>query len=261
MDVSSMAPANIWEEKERPQTLADKSFAPTSITGVEFPDDIEPDMYRANRAAMEANGRDELNELMGLNHRTTAYPTLSCTSGPMSPIYRSARPCDLDTMNDVSHGITAYTRHGQPLLPQFNVQRAAQCGAMAEAGVGIGAPNPQLVTRASGEPPIGYGVNSYFRYGGDGEQSVPPAAPTKKKTKKSRFKHMGVRMMNSARGTMYDLRHFSDLPPAQSGESPTSVTWYTMTRNNRLPYLLLLLIMILVLVSVVLGLKSASKRV
>ena len=124
--------------------------------------------------------------------------------------------------------------------------------------MGMGAPNPMLVRRASGEPPIGYQPNTYFTYGGDGDGEEEEVVVPQKKLPRSH--NMGVRMMNSVRGALYDMQHFSELPPAQSGDSPSHVTWYAVTRDNRLPYLLLLFIMILVIVAVVLGVKKHQRK-
>lgn len=248
-----LASSDIWGEKERRQTLADISFAPTSVNGVEFPDDVEPDMYRANRAAMEANGKNEMAELVALDQRTTAYPSLSCTAGPMSPAYKPAPLCDLNSMRDVSHGVTAYTQQGQPLFPQYNQQRQSVCGEMKQAGVGMGAPNPALVRRASGEPPIGYAPNTYFKYDGVEEKK-------KKNGLREKTRHMGVRMMNSVRGAVYDMQHFSELPPAQSGEAPSQVAWYAVSRDNRFPYILLIGVAIVALIAMILGIKAHEKK-
>lgn len=221
-------PVEIWDEPERPQTLADVAFATTSIDNVEFPDDIEPVSFQANRAAMAENAAGELRELQALNQHTTAYPTIACTTGPMSPVYRGGPACDVASMEERSHGITAYTG-GKPLLTQFNAERADMCTSMQAAGVGM-SHHPELVARASGEPPIGYNA----------------------RLKKPKLRHITTRMANSVRGAMYDLQHFNELPPAQSGQSPGAVAMFAMTRDNRTPYLLLAFILLLVLSAVVL---------
>jgi hypothetical protein len=66
-----MTSVEIYKQSERPQTLADISFAPTSIAGIEFPDDTEPIVFEVNRAAMEELGKAELKELEALNQQTT----------------------------------------------------------------------------------------------------------------------------------------------------------------------------------------------
>ena len=232
-------PFEIWDAPERPQTLADISFAPTSITNVEFPDDIEPVAFQANRALLAANGAGELAELESRNQETTAYPSIACTTGPMSPTYRGGPACDVASMEERSHGITAYTR-GEPLLTQFNSERADRCASMKAAGVGLG-PHPSLVARASGEPPIGYEHNSYAR-------------------KKPSVKHITTRMANSVRGALYDLQHFNELPPAQSGQSPAAVTAFALSRDNRTPYLLLVFIFLLVVCAMVSVVRSGGSK-
>ena len=208
-------PFEIWNAPERPQTLADISFAPTSINHVEFPDDIEPVAFQANRALMAANGAGELAELEARNQQTTAYPSLACTTGPMSPNYRGGPACDVAAMEERSHGITAYTR-GAPLLTQFNTERAEMCG-----------PSPSF------------------------------AEPTYAKPK---MRHITTRMANSVRGALYDLKHFDELPPARSGQSPGAVTAFALSRDNRTPYLLLVLILILVLCAVVSLVRSGGSK-
>lgn len=232
MDVSSLASVAVWDETQRHQTMADTAFAPTSVTGVEFPDDVEVDVYQANRAALSSNGHGEFEQLQGLNQRTTAYPSIGCTTGPMSPPVVPAPACATNSMQERSHGITAYTPSGGPILQGYNDCRAAVCDEMQDAGVGMGT-NPNLVARASGEPPVGYSR----------------LAP--KKTR-----HLAARVMNSVRGAVYDMKHFGELPPAQSGESPTSVAWYAVSRDDRAPYLTLVLAGALVVVALVMASRS-----
>jgi len=227
----------LWNEAERPQTLADKSFAPTSIMGVEEPDDTEPVAFQANRAAMAANGASELRQLHGLNQQTTAYPSIGCTVGAMSPSYSGGAACDVAAVEERSHGITAYTQ-GTALLPRFDAQRAERCASMEAAGVGL-SEDPSLVARASGEPPIGYEA---------------------RELKKPRMHHLTTRMANSVRGALYDLQHFDELPPARSGSSPGAVTTFALTRDNRTPYLLLVLVFVLVLIATVSMVRSLGAK-
>lgn len=215
-------PLQVWNGVERPQTLADKSFAPTSIENVEFPDDLEPDMFHANRAAMHANSTQELVDLHAMNQQTTAYPTLSCVAPPLSTIPPrpvSGPACELASMEERSHAITAYNTQGHPLFPRFQQQIQERCEAMPDPGP----VDPKLLPPASGEPPIG---------------------------KKSR-KHITSRMMNSVRGAVYDMRNFDKLPPAQAGQPPEQVAKFVLTRDHRGPYLLLVLTLVLVLIALV----------
>jgi len=136
------APVNVWDFNP-PQSLADKVFATTSVSGIEFSDDPEPVLYHANRALLSANAAQELNELQERNHATTAYSTLGCVA--------------------------------TPLFPTFDAQRAVICAQDKAADMGGMCNPPGTVARASGEPPIGYpsnlpssgamGMPGYYRQG------------------------------------------------------------------------------------------------
>lgn len=227
-----MASTEIWDEPERPQTLADTAFTPTSIENVEFPDDLGPVAFQANRAAMSYNSKKEMQELESMNQQTAAYPTLSCLSGPHAPNLGGGSSCEVGSMEERSHGITAYVE-GAPVFPQFYNEKMDTCGAMQEMGVGEGATRLPL---ASGDPPIGY------------------------KASKPALKHLGTRMMNSVRGAMYDLQHFNELPPAQSGDAPSEVAKFAFSRDNRLPYIMLVVICVLMLMGVVGGVRSQMSK-
>jgi len=217
-------PVQVWNGVERPQTLADKSFAPTSIENVEFPDDKEPDVFRANRAAMHANSSQELTDLHAMNQQTTAYSTLSCVAPPLSnvPPPKSTPPaCEVASMEERSHAITAY-----PLFPQFQQQIKERCDAMPDP-----TSNPKILPPASGEPPIG----------------KKPRRP---------YKYITSRMMNSVRGAIHDMKHYDELPPAKVGKTPEQVANFVVTRDNRGPYLLLMLMLVLVLVALVSVIKN-----
>ena len=67
-------------------------------------------------------------------------------------------------------------------------------------------------------------------------------------------------MLNSVRGAMYDLQHFNELPPAQSGEAPSQVAMYALTRDNRLPYILLVITFILIMVAAVFGVRTQLSK-
>jgi hypothetical protein len=217
--------------------LADNAFTPTSIENVEFPDDLAPVAFQANRAAMSYNSKKELQELEAMNQQTAAYPTLTCLSGPMAPNLGGGSQCEVGSMESRSHAITAYSG-GTPLFPQFYNQKVDTCATMQEQGVGMG---PTRLPLASGDPPIGY------------REAKPKPA----------LKHMGTRMMNSVRGALYDLQHFNELPPAQSGEAPSEVAKFALSRDNRLPYIFLVITCVLMLMAVAGAVKAhmpKSKR-
>ncbi len=224
-------------------------------------------MYQTNRAIMSSNAVAELAELEARNQQTTAYPSISCVAGPMSPNYADGSPCDITAMQERSHGITAYQTNGTALLPQFNGERSLSCANMEMQGVGLGAPNPALVARSSGEPPIGYAPNVYAYNGSRGSRTdtLKPVRTSTVGVKKGgkrgiAFKTIPSRVSNSVRGVLYDMQHRSELPPAQSGMSPGRVTTFALTRDNRMPYLLFLLTVVLALVATVFVVRSATKQ-
>ena len=254
---TAFVPTDIWSWPERPQTLADTSFAPTSINHVEFPDDLGPVAYQANRAAMASNGKGELEELEARNQRTTAYPSVGCVAGPMSPDYSGGKACDINAMQERSHGITAYTTQGAPVMHPFNVERSAACAAMETSGIGLGASNPGFVARASGEPPIGYAPQPM-------KPSFGPRHPVRVETKKTKdkipFGMIPMRTLNSVRGALYDLKHFNELPAAQNGESPSGVAMFALTRDNRAPYLCIAVVVVLILTAVIILLRNCAVK-
>lgn len=135
----------VWEQAPS-DTLADRSFAPISETGIELTNDYEPVVYQANRALMAANAAQEINELQERNHATTAYSTLDCNA--------------------------------VPLFPTFDAQRAVDCGIRKARRQGLDVP-PNLVSQPV--PPLGYppqsmmGVPGYYSKGRS-EAIVPAAA-------------------------------------------------------------------------------------
>lgn len=253
MPSPSAAPNDIWNWPERAQTLADISFAPTSINNIEFPNDIGPIAYQANRSAMASNANEELLELEARNQQTTSYPTIPCVAGPMSPEYRNGRKCDVNAMQERAHGITTYDTNGSAILPQFNAQRALSCTNMELRGVGIGTPDPSLLPRASGEPPIGYAPNVYSK------RDNVRITKQNRRNKSIPFKSIPTRTFNSVRGAIYDMKHFNQLPPAQAGASPSHVASFALTRDGRMPYLIILLTVVLAITSVIFIVRSASK--
>jgi hypothetical protein len=177
----------------------------------------------------------------------------------MSPKYTEAPPCDVQNMQERSHAITHYNIDGSAMLPQFDQQRASACASMELAGVGTGPPNTRLLPRASGEPPIGYAPHDYAYPKVGPQQSKPTPTPTTPQ-KTIPLKHIPLRTLNSVRGALYDMQHFADLPPAQSGASPSAVTYFALTRDGRTPYLLIALTIIIALVAVILFVRSKGRQ-
>jgi len=253
------APVNVWDFNP-PQSLADKVFATTSVSGIEFSDDPEPVLYHANRALLSANAAQELNELQERNHATTAYSTLGCVA--------------------------------TPLFPTFDAQRAVICAQDKAADMGGMCNPPGTVARASGEPPIGYpsnlpssgamGMPGYYRQGSranvqqkkvspqhypDRHAVAPPQQPLvasvshitdpsdvvynsggdgqgqEKKNKKTK---KNDKFVNSLRGALYDLKHWDQLP----GKTATDNWKFVCGRDDRGSYLLLFVTIIFFLIAI-----------
>jgi len=209
--------ATLWKE-QRTQSMADLAFTPTSVDNVEFPDDVQPQMYQNVRKVLQANAQAELSELVARHDDDDTTKCNSSTS-TSSPKTKTVPPCEAASMQQRSHELTSYTPHGMPLLHRFDTCRVEQ---------------------RQKTPPRRVRVNT-------------------KKGKGILFKAIPSRINNSVRGVLYDMQHKSQLPPAQSGASPSSVTTYTLTRDNRLPYLLIFFTLILILVAVVRVLRSITK--
>lgn len=205
---------DVWVTEQPSKSIADVSFAPTSVTGIELTNDYEPVQYHANRALMAANAAQEINDLQMRNHATTAYSTLDCAA--------------------------------VPLFPTFNGQRAADCAirqARQQAGVGVVPRN--LV--AQPVPPLGYtpeqvmGLPGYYT-----PATQYPVTPAKKKPPS-----FLSRMSNSVRGSFYDLKHWNQLPPRLAGEGSGKTLTFVVARDDRLGYLLLWITMIVMLITLI----------
>jgi len=69
------------------------------------------------------------------------------------------------------------------------------------------------------------------------------------------------KMVNSVRGSLYDLQHWDKLTPTLNGENTCGILKYTLTRDTRAPYLLLwvsllLLLIILICLAITVGIKK-----
>lgn len=266
---------SVWETEQPSRLIADMSFTPISVTNIEMTDDYEPVAYQANRALMQANAAQEINELQERNHAMTAYSTLDCQA--------------------------------TPLFPTFNAQRATDCVLRKKYPMPItgGVPLSKLVTQPS--PPLGYkpelimGAKGFPAQGGQTPVVVPSVVPQPvaqsdlihldpaeqnltqskrvrlqkqrmaKKGHSQRREHgdkddasLMAKLSNSVRGAFYDLAHYNELPPKLEGESTGTVLAYAVTREDRLGYLMLyfaifVLFLTLIGVAVRLGMKNAKK--
>jgi hypothetical protein len=209
-------PVSVWATEQPSKSIADVSFAPTSITGIELTNDYEPVQYQANRALMAANAATEINDLQERNHATTAYSTLDC--------------------------------HATPLFPTFNAQRAVDCAIRGARQNNI--PLRNLVTQPV--PPLGQ--QPYQNMGVPGFYAPNPLVGVVKKkplVNGGKSHSFASRMANSVKGTFYDLKHWNELPPKLAGTPPGSVLSFVVTRENRLGYLLLWVTLIVMLITLI----------
>lgn len=212
----------VWQTQHPSKSIADVSFVPTSLRGIELTNDYEPVQYQANRALMAANAAQEINDLQMRNHATTAYSTLDCAA--------------------------------MPLFPTFNGQRAADCAIrQARQHDGIGVVPRNLV--AQPVPPLGYtpyevmGLQGYY----ERAHQYPVVAAEKKKPHggKPAEQSFASRMANSVKGSFYDMKHWKQLPPKLAGQSSGAVLTYVVSRDDRLGYLLLWITMIVLLITLI----------
>lgn len=215
---------HVWQTQHPSKSIADVSFVPTSLRGIELTNDYEPVQYQANRALMAANAAQEINDLQMRNHATTAYSTLDCAA--------------------------------TPLFPTFNGQRAADCAIrQSRQHQGIGVVPRNLV--AQPVPPVGYtpyevmGMPGYYQRA----HQYPVVLPEKKKPVSEGVaaseKTFAQRMANSVRGSFYDMKHWNQLPPKLAGQSNGATLHYVVSRDDRLGYLLLWITMIVMLITLI----------
>lgn len=265
--MSSLAPpyvelgvdVDVWATHRPSSSIADIAFTPISETGIELTNDYEPVLYQANRSLMTANAAQEIADLQTRNHATTAYSTLDC--------------------------------HATPLFPTFNGQRAVDCTIREARKFPPRTLYPSEMV-AQPVPPLGYppeqvmGMSGYYQAAPMQPVVVPPPpryphmrlpaarasleprAPKKpvqseKKDDVSQGKRFARNMVNSVRGTFYDLAHWKELPPTQAGASSTKVVAYAVGRDERsgywmLWYALFTLIVALIGMAVSAGCKSKS---
>lgn len=225
-DPSAGESVHVWQTQHPSKSIADVSFVPTSLRGIELTNDYEPVQYQANRALMAANAAQEINDLQMRNHATTAYSTLDCAA--------------------------------TPLFPTFNGQRAADCAIrQARQHDGIGVVPRNLV--AQPVPPLGYtpyevmGLPGYYQranqYPVVGEEKKKPVGG--KHAVADAEKSFVSRMANSVRGSLYDMKHWKQLPPKLAGQSNGAVFTYVVSRDDRLGYLLLWITMIVMLITLI----------
>jgi hypothetical protein len=239
-------PVDVWATERPSNSIADIAFTPISEDGIELTNDYEPVLYQANRALMTANASQEIADLQTRNHATTAYSTLDCHATPLFPTFNGQRAVDC-TIRE------ARKFPPRTLYPSEMVaQPVPPLGYPPEQVMGT----PGYYAAAVETPVV---VPGYGRGGGCGgvRPSVGTLPPLQKKTDvdedepapgaaapgaaapPTRGKSFARNMVNSVRGTAYDLAHWSELPPASAGESSSKVLAYAVTRDSRTGYLML----------------------
>ena len=263
---------NVWQRQQMSETIPDRSFVPISQTGIEYSTDYEPVVYQSNRALMEANAAQELNELQERNHATTAYSTLDCVATPLFPTFNAQRATNCAKREDQLMATTkAKLAERVIMAPERGVIMEPQRVIIApERRVMMAAPSTSLMAaprtcRVQNERLLPYD-NLYNNEAyllplmeeeeegmdeadNDPDEEDAPAVPFTRK------------MVNSVRGSLYDLQHWDELTPTLNGENTCGILKYTLTRDTRAPYLLLwvslmLLLIILICVAITLGIKK-----
>lgn len=73
------------------------------------------------------------------------------------------------------------------------------------------------------------------------------------------YHHIPSASANSLRGTLYDLQHWEELPPAVNGESPSTVLKYALTRDGRQMYLLYFICVVVVVILIIIFLLKLAR--
>ena len=185
---------------------------------------------------MAANSAVEVADLQLRNHSTTAYSTLNCVS--------------------------------KPLFPNFDAQRALNCATDEALGKGLTYGDFGNFEPLVAQPPIlGYAPISEIISGNGVVTNVNIAAnPAVSAWNVSRRSRFSTKMMNSLKGSLYDLKHWDKLAPVKGGASRVNTMNYIMTRDDRLSYLILWIIVIALLITfisllITVGVKKGKEKV
>lgn len=288
----------VWNDAPS-DTLADRSFAPISETGIELTNDYEPVVYQANRALMAANAAQEINELQERNHATTAYSTLDCNAVPLFPTFdaqravdcgiRKARRQGLDVPpNLVSQpvpplgyppqsmmGVPGYYSKGGPIVPAASVGSKAAVKAQAPAPKAAEAEGVCTKTSCNGgactcDIPCTCASPETCKcpacpVHGTSKSAVGQPSDANKKNEEPKVRAFSKKMVRAAAGAAYDLKHWSQLPPQAEAQGTSATLAYVATRDKRGSYLLLwlgILVLFLALLGTAIGIgcKHAAGR-
>ena len=77
--------------------------------------------------------------------------------------------------------------------------------------------------------------------------------------RKQPLDHMSKRLINAVRGTMYDLKHWDDLPPVRADSTTSESATYILTRDERAYYLSIVVALVIFVIAIILALMAASK--
>lgn len=266
---------NVWQRQQMSETIPDRSFVPICETGIEYSTDYEPVVYQSNRALMEANAAQELNELQERNHATTAYSTLDCVATPLFPTFNAQRATNCAKREDQLMATT------KAKLAERVVMTQPERGAMMVPERVIVAPERGMMmmgimpsTSLMGPPSTCRMQNDIIPYNNlydnkayllplmeeeeEGMDEADEETPCEENAPVVPFTR---KMVNSVRGSLYDLQHWDKLTPTLNGENTCGILKYTLTRDTRAPYLLLwvsmlLLLIILICLAITIGIKK-----
>ena len=215
-------------------SLADKLNTTNDQGGVDEVGDYQPQQYAATLALLAANNENEVRELQRLAIERVAFDTGGgmCDNKALYPAWQKQRAGEcVDRLaaanlfvRDGAHGITGPTQSAvlQSPLP--------------------------FVAGSLGPPASGYPSNQYSE--GQSLSYMPPRPLPGVTINRARLSTIPKKISNSVRGTLYDMRHFKQIPKMRGGVR-TDTLKYICTRDDRMTYLLLTLAFVFLAVSLV----------
>jgi hypothetical protein len=255
---------SVWTTEPVANTLPDMAFVPVCENGIEFNTDYEPVVYKTNRVLMEANAAQELNELQERNHATTAYSTLDCVATPLFPTFNAQRGINCERREDKQHEQTQHRASQNAVNAWFQQQQLRESSTADQRylqaldretnsfHMAQNIPNPHLqrVDTGSACGSADANLSPLANVAPRQPHAFPPRnalvrtpsaniAPPKPLMKK---------LINSVRGSVYDLQNIKSLPPSVNGATIPHVIKYTLTRDKRAGYLLLAISIVLLLI-------------
>jgi|688.fasta_scaffold00628_52 hypothetical protein len=251
---------DVWQRQQMSETIPDRSFVPISQTGIEYSTDYEPVVYQSNRALMEANAAQELNELQERNHATTAYSTLDCVATPLFPTFNAQRA-------------SMCAKREDQLMASTKGKLEERRVVMAPERRVVMAPERRVVMAPERREACGtqndntmpyhnlYNNQAYLVPLMEEEEEMEDDSDEEPEQDDARPVPFARKMVNSVRGSLYDLQHWDKLTPTLNGENTCGILKYTLTRDTRAPYLLLwvsllLLLIILICLAITVGIKK-----